>query len=63
MLIHLVALTLLALLTTEAEPEEGPWITLSTMTALEKDPGGDTIKIEPQLEAQFDLPLPSKADL
>jgi hypothetical protein len=63
MLIHLVMLTLLALLTTEAETEEGPWITLSTMTALEKDPGGDTIKIEPQLEAQFDLPLPSKADL
>ena len=61
--IPMIMLTLLALLTTEAEQEEGPWITLSTMTSLEKEPGGDTIKIEPQVEAQFDLPLPSKADL
>jgi hypothetical protein len=63
MLVHLILLTLLALLTTEAEPEEGPFITLSTMLSREVVEGGDTLRIKPEELAQFDLPLPNKADL
>lgn len=63
LLVHLVALTLTALFTIEADEEGGPFITLSAMTALEKTPGGDVGKIDPDLLAKFDLPLPNKADL
>ena len=64
MLIHMVLLTVLALFTTESEPEEGPYITLSMMTALHKSEGGDTsVVIRPEDAAKFDLPLPKKADL
>ena len=63
MLIHLVALTLLAILTSPKEEEEGPYILLSASARLDRDAGGDTVKIEPNDQAQFDLPLPSKADL
>jgi hypothetical protein len=63
MLIHLVALTLLAILTTEEEPDDGPYILLSANARLDRKVGGDNVKIEPDDLAQFDLPLPSKADL
>jgi hypothetical protein len=63
MLIHLVALTLLAILTSEKEADEGPYILLSANVRLERDRGGDPVKIEPDDLAKFDLPLPSKADL
>ena len=63
MLVHLILLTLLALLTTEVEPEEGPFITLSTMLSREVTEGGDTLTIKPEELAQFDLPLPNRADL
>ena len=63
MLIHLVALTLLAILTSEKEADEGPYILLSANVRLDRDRGGDPMKIEPEELAQFDLPLPEKADL
>jgi hypothetical protein len=64
MLAHLILLTLLALLTTEVEEQQGPFITLSAMTAREVTDGGDvTLKLKPDELAKFDLPLPSKADL
>ncbi|MEX2174199.1 MAG: prenyltransferase/squalene oxidase repeat-containing protein [Pirellulaceae bacterium] len=63
MLIHLVLLTLLALLTTAIEPEEDPFITLSTMTRRVVKEGDDPIHIPPEDLAQFDLPLSNKADL
>jgi hypothetical protein len=63
MLIHLVALTLLAILTSEEEPAEGPFILLSANARLDRSDGGDPIKIEPPEQAKFDLPLPSQADL
>jgi hypothetical protein len=63
MLIHLVALTLLAILTSDREPNKGPEILLSASVRRERDAGGDTIEIKPDDLAQFDLPLPSKADL
>jgi hypothetical protein len=63
MLIHLVALTLLAILTAEKDEDEGPHILLSANVRLDRDRGGDPVKIEPEDLAKFDLPLPEKADL
>jgi hypothetical protein len=63
MLVHLILLTLLALLTKKTEPEDGPFITLSSMTARAPEEGGDTFLMRQDDLAQFDLPLPNKADL
>ena len=63
MLIHLVALTLLAILTSEKESDQEPYILLSANVRLERDRGGDPVKIEQDDLAKFDLPLPEKADL
>jgi hypothetical protein len=63
MLVHLILLTLLALLNKDEERPDGPFITLSSMTAREREEGGDTIQIKPSDLAQFDLPLPNKSDL
>jgi hypothetical protein len=63
MLVHMILLTILALFTVEPEPNEGPFITLSTVTAINKNDGGETIKIPPNELAKFDLPLPKKSDL
>jgi len=63
MLVHLILLTLMALLTREEEAADGPFITLATTTARHRHEGGDTIQMTPDDRAQFDLPLPNKADL
>lgn len=63
MLMHLFAITLLALLTREQREEDGPFITLSaTMNPHMKD-GGEKGPLVITPEAKFDLPLPNKADL
>ena len=63
MLVHLILLTLMALLTREEEAADGPFITLATTIARHRHEGGDTIQMTPDDRAQFDLPLPNKADL
>jgi Squalene-hopene cyclase C-terminal domain len=63
MLVHLIVFTLLALVTMEEKPRQGPFITLSAVLSRKVADGGDTIRIRPSELAQFDLPLPSKADL
>ncbi len=63
LLVHLILLTLLALITREEEIEDGPFITLSSMTSRMHNEGGDTIRMTPDDRAQFDLPLPNKVDL
>ena len=64
MLIHLVLLTLLALLTTEKEVREGPFITLSgSLNRVVREGSVEKIEIPPEDLAKFDMPLPSKGDL
>lgn len=64
MLIHMVLLTLLGIFSLPIEDEEGPWILLSTSARIERKPGEDVVKIEPQQEeAKFDLPIPVTADI
>jgi hypothetical protein len=64
LLVHLVMLTLLGLWTAKNDrPPRGQFITLSTMLSREVKAGGDTLRIPPADLAQFDLPLPSRADL
>lgn len=63
MLIHMMLITLLGIFSLPIDEEEGPYILLSTAARIEPKPGGDTVKIEKQDEAKFDLPLPVKADL
>ncbi|HUE74810.1 MAG TPA: prenyltransferase/squalene oxidase repeat-containing protein [Pirellulaceae bacterium] len=63
MLVHMIAMTLLALLSVEQDQDNGPFILLSTMVAREPDQGGDTVDIPPDEAAKFDLPLPNKSDL
>jgi hypothetical protein len=63
MLVHLILLTLMALISKEEEASDGPFITLSSMTARVPEEGGDTFQMKPEDRAQFDLPLPNKADL
>jgi hypothetical protein len=62
MLVHLIVLTLLALLTMKEEPRPGPFITLSAVLSRKVAEGGDTIHVRHDDSAEFDLPLPSKAD-
>ena len=64
MLVHLVLLTLLALLThrRRSRPTARSSRSAPTTTASASE-GGDTVQIKPDELAQFDLPLPSKADL
>jgi hypothetical protein len=47
----------------EPEPERGPLITLSAVLSRRTAEGGEAIHIRPEDAAQFDLPLPRKADL
>jgi len=64
MLLHLVAFTVLALLFTDEESSIfGRNILLSTNYGRNRTEGGDTIAYPPDERAEFDLPLPSKADL
>lgn len=63
MLVHMVVLTLLALISIPAEDEDGPYIMLSSALSRERSDGGDTFKMPPEDAAKFDLPLPSKSDL
>jgi hypothetical protein len=62
MLVHLIAITLLALFTTSDDGDEAPFITLSMVAAREANAGGETVIIPPEDQAQFDLPLPVEAD-
>ena len=62
----MILLTVLALLMADEELERGSTIMLSTAVALDPSEGGDNtvrFKAPDDPEAQFDLPLPSKADL
>src|SRR5439155_6466269 len=64
LLVHLVVFTLLGLLTAKDDTRpRGQFITLTTALSREVKDGGDTVRIKPADLAQFDLPLPSKADL
>jgi hypothetical protein len=61
-IIHLALLMLLALIERPVE-ETGETITLSASLSSMKAEGGDTVIMPQTPEAQFDLPLPEKADL
>jgi Squalene-hopene cyclase C-terminal domain len=63
MLIHMVALTLMGLITYEKERDSGETILLSSAVSPEPEKGGDTLKIKQEDDSQFDLPIPNKSDL
>lgn len=63
MLIHMVALTLMGLITYQKDRDSGETILLSSAVAPEPEKGGDTIKIKQVDDSQFDLPVPNKSDL
>jgi hypothetical protein len=63
LLVHLIVFTLLALFTLEQPQAEEPYIVLSSSLAHRRSEGDDMFRIPPDDLAQFDLPLPSKADL
>jgi hypothetical protein len=63
MLVHLIGITLLALLTTDSREETEPFITITTVNRSDRKVEGEEAKVELSPEAQFDLPLPNKADL
>ena len=63
MLIHMVALTLLALLTLPYEEDEGPYILLSASIAKEPTAGEANFRAVDLPEAKFDMPVPNKGDL
>ncbi|QDU29873.1 hypothetical protein ETAA8_49890 [Anatilimnocola aggregata] len=62
-LVHLIALTLLAMFTVPEDEEEGPMIILSANISHERVEGGDALVLPPDVRAQFDMPLPEKIDL
>lgn len=62
-LVHLIALTLLAMFTIPEDEDEGPMILLSANMSNERVEGGDVNVLPPDLKAQFDMPLPEKVDL
>lgn len=62
-LVHLIALTLLAMFTVPDDDKEGPTILLSANMSNERVEGGDTLVLPPDVRAQFDMPLPEKVDL
>lgn len=61
--VHLIALTLLAMFTIPEDEEDPPTIMLSAMLSKERSEGGDTFVLPPDVRAQFDMPLPEKVDL
>lgn len=63
MVVHMIGLTLMALLNVAENSSDGPMIMLSTMIARERQEGGDTLDIPPDDAAKFDLPIPAKSDL
>ncbi len=63
MLIHMVALTLMGLITYEKDRDEGETILLSSAVTPERERGGDTLKIKQEDDSQFDLPIPNLSDL
>ena len=63
MLIHMVALTLMGLITYKTERDSGETILLSSAAIPEPEKGGDTLKIKQEDDSQFDLPIPNKSDL
>lgn len=63
LLVHLIVFTLLALFTLEQPPAEEPFIVLSSSLARRRSEGDDTFRIPADDLAQFDMPLPSKANL
>lgn len=63
MLVHMVALTLLALLTLPYEPDEGPYILLSASIASEPTRGEANFRTVDLPEAKFDMPVPNQGDL
>lgn len=63
MLIHMVALTLMGLISFEKERDSGETILLSSAVSPERKEGGQTLKIKQEDESKFDLPIPNKSDL
>jgi hypothetical protein len=63
MLVHMLLFMLLALLTMEEKPRQGPLITLSAALSRKISEGGDRTRIREVDLASFDMPIPSKADL
>lgn len=59
MIIHLVMLTLLGLLTFD-EDEEGPFITISSAVSRDVKEGEANVKIDPNDDLNFDLPITEK---
>lgn len=62
LVLHVVLLTLLAMLTFEGDPEEES-ITLSTAVSRADVEGGDEFKVKQEFEVAFDLPIPKNLDL
>jgi hypothetical protein len=63
MLAHLILFTLLALVTMRDEPPKGPFITLSAVLSRRPTESGDVRQVRYDEAAEFDLPLPTKANL
>jgi len=63
MLVHLIAFTLLALFTMPQDSPRGPMIMLSAVLSRKAADGGSVIRAAYNEEAEFDLPLPSRANL
>jgi hypothetical protein len=61
--VHLIALTLLAMFTIPEDDPEKRSIVLSAMMSKERVQGGDMFVLPPDVRAQFDMPLPDKVDL
>jgi hypothetical protein len=63
MLVHLIAFTLLALFTMPQDAPHGPMITLSAVLSRKPAEGGAVVRAAYNEETEFDLPLPSRANL
>lgn len=63
MLVHLILITLLALFTYREPEPDGLFITLSSLKRMKIEEGGETLSMNMEPEAKFDLPLPSPNDL
>lgn len=62
LIIHLIVLSLLALLLIGTEQSD-PYITLSTTVSKDVQEGGDTLVVDPTNELAFDLPLPREINV
>ncbi len=63
MLVHLILITLLALFTRQEPEKDGLFITLSSLKRMNIEEGGETLSMNMEPEAKFDLPLPRPEEL